>query len=164
MKRLILCAVALGFAFVALAAQSGKPDAESEKAKVRLVLEKYVKTLEAEDLEQLAKLFAQDEDLVTVVPSRDAITDGVDAIRDKLDKPAGRKHDAELQMLQRALEVERETSNFYREMVQTMDEVGRNLFQRFLEIEEGHQAIVQAEIDCVSGTGYWFDIPEFKLG
>jgi len=35
--------------------------------------------------------------------------------------------------------------------------------QRFVEIEEGHRAIVQAEIDCVSGLGFWFDTAEFKL-
>lgn len=66
MRRLIPFSVALGFAFVAVAAQSGTPDAESEKAKVRLVLKEYVKALEAEDLEKLMRVFAQDDDLATV--------------------------------------------------------------------------------------------------
>ena len=39
----------------------------------------------------------------------------------------------------------------------------RALFQRFLEIEDGHHAIVQAELDAVQGLGYWFDVQEFKL-
>ena len=39
----------------------------------------------------------------------------------------------------------------------------RELFRRFLEIEEGHLALVQAQIDFVTGTGYWFDVREFNL-
>ena len=35
--------------------------------------------------------------------------------------------------------------------------------ERFVEIEEGHQAIVQAEIDSVSGMGVWFDTMELSL-
>jgi ketosteroid isomerase-like protein len=66
MKKLALFAVVLGFAFVTLAAQSGKLNVEAEKAKVRLVLETYVKALEAEDLEQLLRLFVRDDDLATV--------------------------------------------------------------------------------------------------
>jgi hypothetical protein len=39
----------------------------------------------------------------------------------------------------------------------------RRLFARFVEIEEGHEAIVQAEIDALTGLGYWFDFQEFRL-
>jgi hypothetical protein len=39
----------------------------------------------------------------------------------------------------------------------------RPLFERFLEIEHGHQAIVQAEINAVAGNGYWFDVPEITM-
>ena len=56
-----------------------------------------------------------------------------------------------------------ETSAFYKKMVATLDDDGRRLFERFVEIEEGHVAIVQAEMDMVSGTGFWFDTAEFSL-
>ncbi len=52
----------------------------------------------------------------------------------------------------------------YKQMVATLDAEGKSLFERFVEIEEGHLAIVQAEIDMVSGTGYWFDTAEFSRG
>ena len=39
----------------------------------------------------------------------------------------------------------------------------QKMFARFVEIEEGHQAIVKAEIDAVSGSGFWFDFNEFSL-
>ena len=35
--------------------------------------------------------------------------------------------------------------------------------RRFMEIEEGHQAIVQAEIDALSGHGAWFDFTEIRF-
>jgi peptide deformylase len=37
------------------------------------------------------------------------------------------------------------------------------MFARFLEIEEGHARIVQAEIDTLTGMGFWFDVQEFRL-
>jgi hypothetical protein len=40
---------------------------------------------------------------------------------------------------------------------------GQNLFSRFLEIEDGHAAIVQAEMDSVNQSGFWFDLKEFDL-
>ena len=66
-------------------------------------------------------------------------------------------------MLEKALEVEYETSDFYKRMVLELPVEGQELFVRFVEIEEGHKAIVQAEIDSVTGLGYWFDMPEFNL-
>jgi hypothetical protein len=41
--------------------------------------------------------------------------------------------------------------------------VEKELFSRFLEIEKGHQAIVEAEMNSVSGLGVWFDMEEFDL-
>jgi rubrerythrin len=69
----------------------------------------------------------------------------------------------ELEWLKRALEAEIKTSNFYKEMVAKLDGEGQTLFNRFVEIEEGHQAIVQAEINAVGNWGFWFDTPEFRL-
>lgn len=102
-------------------------------------------------------------ELGTAIPSRETIDEGVERLREKVAPEGGGKYGAELEMLKRALQVEIETGNFYREMVQTLDAEGQKMFERFVEIEEGHQAIVQAEIDCVSGTGFWFDTPEFRL-
>jgi rubrerythrin len=101
--------------------------------------------------------------LGTAIPSKASINEGVQKLQEKIGSEVSTKHDAELQFLQKALEVEIETSNFYREMVRTLDSDGQKMFERFVEIEEGHQAIVQAELDMVSGTGFWFDTMEFNL-
>jgi rubrerythrin len=104
--------------------------------------------------------------LDTAIPSHEAIDHGLQEIREKLatEGVSGKgRHMTELDLLKKALDVEADTSNFYKEMVRTLDGDGRRLFERFVEIEEGHQAIVQAEIDSVSGTGVWFDMKEFNL-
>jgi hypothetical protein len=48
-------------------------------------------------------------------------------------------------------------------MVRELPPEGQSLFSRFLEIEDGHGAIVQAEIDNVKQMGFWFDLKEFDL-
>ena len=105
------------------------------------------------------------EGLKTVIPSIDTIETEVSKLKTKLGPGEVDKRytDTELQMLKRALEVENETSDFYKRMVLELPEDDRKLFIRFVEIEEGHKAIVQAEIDAVTGMGFWFDMPEFKL-
>ena len=61
------------------------------------------------------------------------------------------------------LAVEMETSAFYKETVAGLDGDGREFFKSFVQVEEGHLALVEAEIDSVTGMGFWFDTPEFNL-
>jgi rubrerythrin len=98
--------------------------------------------------------------LETSVPSKSLIASGLDKLRGHM-KEANRS--AEIQLLNKALDVEMETSNFYKKMVSEMKAEPQKMFARFLEIEEGHQAIVKAEIDALTGMGVWFDFVEFDL-
>ena len=104
----------------------------------------------------------QIKSLRTLIPGRDAIEKGLEDLA-KTVKPKPTKQVPELELLKKALEAEIETSNFYKEMVRTLDADGRELFKRFVEIEEGHEAIVQAQINAISNLGFWFDTPEFRL-
>lgn len=69
----------------------------------------------------------------------------------------------EKQMLAKALRVEKETSAFYAGLVARLPDPGREMFARFLEIENSHIDAVQFELDYISGTGYWFDFKEFDM-
>ena len=69
----------------------------------------------------------------------------------------------EKRMLSKALQVEVETSAFYRRMVGEMEGDAQAMFARFLEIENGHVAAVQAELDYISHNGFWFDFQEFDM-
>ncbi len=100
------------------------------------------------------------EELRSKIPSPESINREVNKLKDMMPKE---DRGDEKQILSRALQVEVETSKFYQEMVGTLADEGRQLFKPFLAIEEGHIAIVQAELDYLSHTGYWFDFQEFDL-
>lgn len=102
------------------------------------------------------------ESLDTALPSKAAIEAGVKKLEARLGGDR-EDHRASLETLQKCLKVEEETSAFYQQMVQTLPGDAQKMFARFVEIEEGHQAFVAAEIDAVQGLGYWFDFREFDL-
>ena len=108
----------------------------------------------------------QESGRVTPTQLRSALPSG-EIIRKSIEKmqPVANEHalDQELEALNQALEVEKETSSFYRQVVSERDPEGQALFGPFVEIEEGHQAIVQAEIDHIRGLGFWLDFQEFDL-
>ncbi len=101
------------------------------------------------------------EEIKSVVPSKERIAEG----RKRAAKPMRGRSAAttEVDYLERALAAEKETSAFYRKMVSELAEDRRKLFARFLEIEEGHVAIVEAELDAVSRSGFWFGMEEFDV-
>ncbi len=98
--------------------------------------------------------------LRTAVPSPAAIKAKVASLGDRLGDNVGR---IDIQYLEKAHAVERETSDFYERMVGELPDQAKGLFSRFLEIESGHLDIVQAQLDLANGTGYWFDVREFDL-
>lgn len=98
--------------------------------------------------------------LETAVPSRAEIQLAVATLEDKVGDNVGR---IEIQYLEKAHAVERETGGFYHRMVTELPEEAKPLFARFVEIEDGHLDIVQAQLDMANGTGYWFDVREFNL-
>mgnify|MGYP003573636505 CR=1 FL=1 len=97
--------------------------------------------------------------LGTIVPDRKTIEEGVRKLDGHLSE---RDYGTEREMLRKALLLEQETSKFYRRMVDELGEDGK-LFKPFLEIEEGHEAIVQAELDYLNKTGNFFDFQEFNM-
>jgi len=100
------------------------------------------------------------EKLKSTIPKKEVISRGVEKLSSRM---ARKDSNDEKQMLSKALAVEIETSKFYEQMVAEMQAEGRQMFARFLEIEAGHIAIVQAELDYISHTGYWFDFKEFDM-
>jgi len=100
------------------------------------------------------------ETLETCIPSETAIRKGVSQLETQMaEEDKGR----EIEMLKKALAVEQETSGFYKKMVAELSADGQVLFRRFVEIEEGHVAIVRAELDYLTGSGHWFDFREISM-
>ena len=69
----------------------------------------------------------------------------------------------ERQILERALKAEIETSKFYEGLVAELQDDGQRMFARFLEIENEHVQLVQAELDFAVNNGFWFDFAEIDM-
>jgi rubrerythrin len=69
----------------------------------------------------------------------------------------------EIEALKMALQYEKDADGFYRKFVAELPENDRAMFTKFLEIEDGHLELVQAQLDSVQGAGFWFDTMEFRL-
>jgi rubrerythrin len=101
--------------------------------------------------------------LDTLIPKPEALYAALHRMKKTLEKKET-KLTKELALLQSALVAENEASAFYKDLVSQLDGPGKELFARFMEIEAGHVAMVQAELDSVSGVGVWFDFQEVDLG
>lgn len=97
------------------------------------------------------------EDLETIIPPKEKIAHAMKGLSERMGRD---DRGVEQQMLSKALKVEMETSAMYEKLVAEMEGDVRKMFARFLEIEEGHVAAVQYELDYVANTGYWCDFLE----
>ncbi|MEO0250311.1 MAG: ferritin family protein, partial [candidate division WOR-3 bacterium] len=83
----------------------------------------------------------------------------------KIEKTKGGKaeaHDADA--LRAALKMEIETRDFYREQSEKADDPKvKEVFKQLAEVEEGHRELIQAELDFVGQTGFWFGMIEFDV-
>lgn len=102
------------------------------------------------------------------VPLKSVLPKGKKWIADaqkKLQARPGKRTAAadEVEALRMALQYEKDADGFYRKFVAELPEQDRAMFTKFLEIEDGHLELVQAQLDAVQGAGFWFDSMEFRL-
>jgi rubrerythrin len=100
------------------------------------------------------------------VPLGSVLPRGVKWIEEEKERLSARKDKrvatkTELDALKVALQYEKEGDAFYRKLVSELPKRDQPLFDKFLRIEDGHLALVQAQLDAVQGRGFWFDIAEF---
>jgi rubrerythrin len=128
-------------------------------------------TLAREEQQHLEYLYARQDEwysdgkfdyprLRTEIPAKEKIDEGIAGMEKAVQAES---REQEIDLLKKALEAEKQTRGFYEKMVNELPEDGKKLFKQFLEVEEGHVAIVQAEIDALTGSGYWFDVPDISL-
>jgi len=85
-------------------------------------------------------------------------------IRDKQKQTRGESGLAQVDALTIALDLEKKAAAFFREQANKMrDPDAKNLFLRLAEWEDSHFDIIQAELDSINQTGFWFGIPEFQM-
>jgi rubrerythrin len=97
-------------------------------------------------------------EITTRVPKKQKVEESLKNLKKTV---KGKNQAGEIEVLRKALKFEQGTSNFYKRMVDELKEEDRDLFKRFLEIEEGHLYIVQAEIDYATHIGDFFNLEQF---
>jgi rubrerythrin len=83
----------------------------------------------------------------------------------KMERAKGGKaeaHDADA--LRAALRMEVDTRDFYLDQSGKADDPNvKEVFKQLAEIEDGHRELIQAQLDFVSQTGFWFGMMEFDV-
>lgn len=70
----------------------------------------------------------------------------------------------DLDALNLALKLEENSREFYLdEAKKTKDPNLKDAFERLAQIEDGHYRLIRAEIDSITKSGFWMDIPEFTV-
>ncbi len=100
------------------------------------------------------------EDLGTRLPPLQKIKAATEGVEEPLGE-GGFKD--ELDMLEQARKVELETSAYYHRLVDELPEEGKAFFGRFVDIEDGHVALVEAEIEYLQHKGAWLSVDDGDL-
>ena len=85
-------------------------------------------------------------------------------VKEKQQRTKGESGLAEIDALNTALDLEKKAADFFREKAEQIDEAeAKELFIRLAEWEDSHFDLIQAELDAINQTGFWFGIPEFQM-
>jgi len=82
----------------------------------------------------------------------------------EIDKTKTEEGMDELSALKTALDLEKKSIEFYNENKKNLNSPDAvKVFDRIIEMEESHYDLIQAEIDHIEQTGFWFGIREFTM-
>jgi rubrerythrin len=154
---------------------------EAEQEGTRLYLEYGGKTNDPTGKKMFAALAADEEDHAKILSEQiERLEKGLawcayspeesalEKLRPNLKTVEARKRSTEgmndLDALRMALAQEQAAIELYRRESETLeDEQAKEMYRRLAAMEESHYDLIQAQIDYIEGTGYWFGIPEFSL-
>lgn len=131
-------------------------DASGKQMFIRLATDEFehMRLLETWQSDQLPPAAVEPSAIERLVPK----------LSDKSLQIRGTQGQHQLSALNAALDLEKSALTFYEEQGRlTRDETARRLFSRLAEMEAAHYALIQAEIDNIEQTGFWFGLPEFSL-
>lgn len=87
----------------------------------------------------------------------------LDKLKSRLDKQ-GKDRAGDLEALRIGMELERDSIGKYEQWAQkAADTKVQELFRRIIKEEQFHYDLLQAEYDNITGSGFWFDMAEFRM-
>jgi rubrerythrin len=115
-------------------------------------------------IEQQLNNLMEGKPLIKIEIPKSEIEQVAPTIREKQQRTRGESGLLEIDALNTALDLERKAAKFFREQANLVnDDEAKSLFVRLAEWEDAHFDIIQAELDSIQGTGFWFGIPEFQM-
>jgi len=79
-------------------------------------------------------------------------------------KMKAEREPGEVEALRQAMEIERNAIEFFNDAKsKTNDETAKEIFEKIRQEEEYHHALLQAQYDSVTNSGYWLDSAEFRM-
>ena len=136
-------------------------DATGKNMFIRLAMDEHEHRLIIE--KQLNNLL-EDKPLINIEIPKSEIEEIAPKIREKQQRTRGESGLLEIDALNTALDLERKAAKFFRDQAKLIsDSEAKALFIRLAEWEDAHFDIIQAELDSIQGTGFWFGIPEFQM-
>lgn len=135
-------------------------DSTGKNMFIRLAKDEY---LHMEVLEkQLDSIMCNRTWVCEVIP--ESIIEKIAPTIRNVDKTKGVEGMDELSALKTALDLEKRSIEFYNENKNYInDPEAIKIFDRIIDMEESHYDLLQAEIDHIEQTGFWFGIREFSL-
>jgi rubrerythrin len=126
--------------------------------------------LAADELEHINILEKQRESIqekecwIAVKLEKSEIEKLTPALKGRIQKVKGTEGLDQMSALRTALDMEDRAVKFYREQAQiSTDPKAKDMYLRLVSMEQAHYELIQAEIDFIDKTGFWFDLREFSL-
>lgn len=136
-------------------------DATGKNMFIRLAMDEHEHRLIIE--KQLNNLL-EGKPLINIEIPKSEIEEIAPKIREKQQRTRGESGLLEIDALNTALDLERQAAKFFRDQANLVtDPEAKALFIRLAEWEDAHFDLIQAELDSIQGTGFWFGIPEFQM-
>jgi len=98
--------------------------------------------------------------LQTPIPSEELIRSNIEEMKAKI--PEKMLGDVK-RVLNSALQMELETSAYYKDASEKSEGKIKEILEKFVEIEDRHVNVVQVELDYASKSGHWFDFMEASM-
>jgi rubrerythrin len=88
----------------------------------------------------------------------------LDELKARVEKRGKEEKATDLEALRIGLELERGAIDYYTKQVDASSDVMvKDLFSRIIKEEQYHYDLLQAQYDNITGSGFWFDMAEFKM-
>ena len=126
--------------------------------------------LASDELEHMTILEKQRESIqekecwISVKLEKSEIEKLTPVLKTKTQKIKGSEGLDQMSALRTALDLEDRAIKFYREQAQaSIDPKAKDMYERLVKMEQAHYELIQAEIDYIEKTGFWFNLREFSL-